>query len=117
LIGDAAHTVHPLAGQGVNLGFADSANLASCIIEGMKTGQDIGSLTVLRNYEKQRMASNLLMMAGIDSLKRMFDSRFLPVTFARNVGLHFTNSITPLKQGIIKQAMGLGKVDVSQIGK
>lgn len=115
IIGDAAHTVHPLAGQGVNLGFADAASLASTIIEGVQTGQDIGSIVVLKNYEKQRMLSNLAMMTGIESIKRLFDSNFMPFTVARNIGLSITNAFSPVKQQLMKYAMG-STVDISKIG-
>jgi len=115
IIGDAAHTVHPLAGQGVNLGFADAATLATIIIESIQSGQDIGSLIVLKNFQDQRMTSNLVMMTGIEGLKRLFDSSFMPFTVARNVGLSITNALTPIKQQIQKFAMG-SSVDVSKIG-
>jgi len=115
IIGDAAHTVHPLAGQGVNLGFADVATLATILIEGIKTGQDIGSTVVLKNYQDQRMSSNLLMMTGIEGLKRLFDSSFMPFALARNVGLSITNALSPVKQQIMKFAMG-SAVDVTKIG-
>ncbi len=94
---DAAHQVHPMAGQGVNLGFADAASLATVIIEGLEGGEDIGSLNTLRHYQYERMSSNFLMMAGIEGLKRLFDSSFFPITLARNVGLSITNAFTPLK--------------------
>jgi ubiquinone biosynthesis UbiH/UbiF/VisC/COQ6 family hydroxylase len=115
IIGDAAHTVHPLAGQGVNLGFADATALASIIIEGVRTGQDIGSTLVLKGYQEQRMTSNMAMMTGIEGIKRLFDSSLMPFTVARNVGLTITNAFTPVKQQLMKYAMG-ATVDVSKIG-
>jgi 2-polyprenyl-6-methoxyphenol hydroxylase-like FAD-dependent oxidoreductase len=112
---DAAHTVHPLAGQGVNLGFGDASSLATAIIEGVRTGQDIGSLIVLKNYQDQRMVTNLTMLAGVEGIKRIFESNFMPFTVARNLGLTITNAFTPLKQQLQKYAMG-ATVDVSAIG-
>ena len=124
---DAAHNVHPLAGQGVNLGFGDVAALTNEIILGIQSGEDIGSEAVLRRYQKERKAANVLMMAGnayeivisneigTDGLKRLFDSSFLPLTLARNVGLSLTNAFTPLKSQIVKYASG-SYIDVSLIG-
>jgi len=116
LIGDAAHTVHPLAGQGVNLGLADAATLATVLIEGMGTGQDLGSLSLLQRYQQQRMLSNIVMMAGIDGLKRIFESSFFPIALARNVGISIANLLPTFKREIKKHAMG-ECVDVSRVGK
>ena len=102
LIGDAAHTVHPLAGQGVNLGFGDAASLATEIIKGLDNGEDIGSLTLLRRYQRERINSNSIMLAGVDGLKRLFDSNLLPLTLARNVGLTLTNAFTPVKVSFLR---------------
>jgi 2-polyprenyl-6-methoxyphenol hydroxylase-like FAD-dependent oxidoreductase len=71
---DAAHNVHPLAGQGVNLGFGDVAALTVEIIQGIQSGEDIGSEAVLRRYQRQRKAANVLMMAGM--ICEIFESDF-----------------------------------------
>eukprot|EP01114_Cavostelium_apophysatum_P015636 TRINITY_DN4302_c0_g1_i2.p1 TRINITY_DN4302_c0_g1~~TRINITY_DN4302_c0_g1_i2.p1 ORF type:complete len:420 (+),score=85.57 TRINITY_DN4302_c0_g1_i2:148-1407(+) len=115
LIGDAAHTIHPLAGQGVNLGFGDVISLATHIIEGVETGQDVGSVPLLRKYERQRKYSNLGTMSAIDALKYLFDSSLMPVNLVRNLGLSLLNSVPIVKDQIAHLAMG-NNLDVSKIG-
>jgi 2-octaprenylphenol hydroxylase len=107
LIGDAAHTVHPLAGQGVNLGFADAAVLAEVLLSARQTGRDVGSLRVLRRYERWRKGDNLLMMYSLDGLKRLFASRLGPVQRMRNAGMSLTNAMPPVKHLFMRYAMGL----------
>ncbi|CAM6100606.1 unnamed protein product [Calypogeia fissa] len=106
LVGDAAHTVHPLAGQGVNLGFGDAASLVKIIGDGVKTGADIGQLALLEKYEKDRMWANVPMMAVLDGFQRVFSADFLPVQLARAVGFNAANYVGPLKRQIISFAMG-----------
>ncbi|CDH43457.1 UbiH/UbiF/VisC/COQ6 family ubiquinone biosynthesis hydroxylase [Candidatus Contendibacter odensensis] len=107
LIGDAAHVVHPLAGQGVNLGLLDAATLAEVLLDAITTGHDIGSLRVLRRYERWRKGDNLLMMAMMDGFKRLFGASLPPVQLLRNLGLSLTNATGPLKNLIACRAMGL----------
>lgn len=107
LIGDAAHVVHPLAGQGVNLGLLDAATLAEVIINATTSGQDIASWKALRRYERWRKGDNLLMLAVMDSFKRLFGTSLPPIALLRNLGLNLTNAAGPIKNQIARQAMGL----------
>ncbi len=108
LIGDAAHTVHPLAGQGVNLGILDAAALAEVLLDARAAGKDHASLAVLRRYERWRKGHNLLMMASMDGFKRLFGSDWWPLRAARNAGLTLTDRLSPVKHLIMAQAMGRG---------
>lgn len=108
LVGDAAHTIHPLAGQGVNLGLADVVSLISVIVEALNNKKDIGDLRVLRRYERWRRADNRSMLVAMDGLKRLFGSELSVVKDLRSSGLNMTNQITPLKNLIMRQAMGVG---------
>ena len=107
LIGDAAHTVHPLAGQGVNLGLSDAAVLAEVIFAALAQQRDIGSLATLRHYERWRKGDNLTMAAALEALRRLFDSGLPPLRWLRNWGLQLTNATSPLKNSIMRRAMGL----------
>ena len=107
LIGDAAHVVHPLAGQGVNLGLLDAATLAEVILDALDTGQDFASFKTLRRYERWRKGDNLLMLGVMDGFKRLFGNPLLPVRLLRNVGLNLTDTVGPLKNLIARRAMGL----------
>ncbi len=107
LIGDAAHTVHPLAGQGVNLGFLDAVVLAEEILKAHKQYRDIGRLSTLRRFERRRKGDNIAMLAAMDGFKRLFSNDILVLKLLRNTGLSWVNKIAPAKQLIIKQAMGL----------
>lgn len=103
LIGDAAHVIHPLAGQGVNLGLLDAASLA----EVLATHGDPGSQVLLRRYERWRKGHNLLMLGAMDGFKRLFGQTAAPLRALRGLGLNLTHRALPLKQLIIRQAMGL----------
>lgn len=107
LIGDAAHVVHPLAGQGVNLGLLDAATLAEVILDALNAGQDFASFKTLRRYERWRKGDNLLMLGVMDGFKRLFGNPLLPVRLLRNVGLNLTDTVGPLKNLIARRAMGL----------
>jgi len=107
LVGDAAHTIHPLAGQGVNLGLADVTSLLDVIVEALNDKKDIGDLKVLRRYERWRRADNRSMLMAMDGLKRLFGSELSVVKDVRSFGLNLTNKITPLKNLIMQQAMGV----------
>ena len=106
LVGDAAHTIHPLAGQGVNLGLADVESLMVVISDALNAKKDIGDLKVLRRYERWRRADNRSMLLAMDGLKRLFGSELSVVKELRGLGLNLTNKITPLKNLIMQQAMG-----------
>ncbi len=107
LVGDAAHTIHPLAGQGVNLGLADAAALAQTILDAHKAAKPINSMSVLRQYERWRKADNLAMMVAMDSFKNIFGSELGIVKEARNIGMNTINKLPVVKNTVIKQAMGL----------
>jgi len=107
LIGDAAHTIHPLAGQGVNLGFADAACLAEVILEATNQGKDIGALSTLRRYERWRKGDNLSMLTAMSTFKYVFGGHSPVLRVGRNLGLNLTNRLTPAKNFFIRYAMGL----------
>ena len=107
LLGDSAHTIHPLAGQGVNLGFADVAALVETLSAAAKRGNDLGSLMTLNKYQRQRKPENLAMMAAMEGFKRLFAADNLAVRLFRNIGLSQVDRLKPVKNEIIKQVMGL----------
>ncbi len=107
LIGDAAHTIHPLAGQGVNLGLADVKSLASVLVRAVQRGEDFTSEQVLSRYQRERKAANLGMLLVMEGFKRAFGSEDLNVRWLRNAGLKAADGLTPLKHAIMKGAMGL----------
>ena len=107
LIGDAAHVVHPLAGQGVNLGLLDAATLAEVLQDGLSAGHELGALRILRRYERWRKGDNLLMLGTMDSFKRLFGYTLPPIRLLRNIGLNLTDATSFLKNHIARRAMGL----------
>jgi 2-polyprenylphenol 6-hydroxylase len=107
LVGDAAHAVHPLAGQGVNLGFLDVQALLDNVCQAREQGRNLGGMRGLRQYERRRKASNLTMLAAMDGFKRLFSNRILPLVAVRNAGLSFVNNLGALKQFFVRYAMGL----------
>lgn len=107
LVGDAAHVVHPLAGQGANLGFLDAAALAEVVADAAASSVDIGSSRVLRRYERWRKGDNLATMWVMDGFRHLFSSTVPPVRFARSVGLGLTDALTPVKHVLVRRAMGL----------
>lgn len=107
LVGDAAHTIHPLAGQGVNMGLADAAALAQTIVDAHQQGRAINSKSVLRRYERWRKADNLAMMVAMDGFKHLFGSELGFVRELRNTGMNLVNNMPIVKNTAIKQAMGL----------
>lgn len=108
LVGDAAHTIHPLAGQGINLGLQDVAVLADEICSGRERSTSPGDLALLRRYQRRRKGENMLMMAAMDGFKRLFEQEALPLRWLRNVGMRGVGRIAPLKQRLIRHAMGVG---------
>jgi len=107
LVGDAAHTIHPLAGQGVNLGFADIRKLAEVILEDHKNGKAIGSFKTLRRYERARRGDNLLMLESMGAFKALFSNENTSLSNLRNLGLNITNKVAPAKHLFMRHAMGL----------
>jgi 2-octaprenyl-6-methoxyphenol hydroxylase len=107
LVGDAAHAIHPIAGQGLNLGFRDLDALAGLVIEALEDGRDPGAPELLRRYEQLRRPANLLMLAATDGLDRLFSTDFAPIRLARRLGIAAVNRTPPLKRIFIRQAMGL----------
>lgn len=107
LAGDAAHTIHPLAGQGVNLGFKDAAVLAEELVRGFNKGLDLGSAAVLGRYQRRRQADNLLTMATMQGFKELFGSDAPMVRLLRNEGMRWFDKLLPVKQHVMQQAMGL----------
>lgn len=107
LVGDAAHGVHPLAGQGVNLGFMDCAALAQALGDALDAGGDPGDRAALRRYERWRKAENLPAMALMDGLKRLFGNDDPALSWLRRTGLGLVDAASPLKRGLIRRAMGL----------
>lgn len=108
LAGDAAHGVHPIAGQGLNLGLRDAAALAETIVEGRRLGLDIGSEAVLARYQSWRRFDNALFTASFDVLNRLFSNDIAPLAAARRMGLDIVDSIAPLKRFFMRQAGGDG---------
>ncbi|MFQ2151869.1 FAD-dependent 2-octaprenylphenol hydroxylase [Aeromonas sanarellii] len=107
LVGDAAHTIHPLAGQGVNLGLLDAAALAEQILKHHGAGADIGLLANLRGYERWRKSEAARMLAAMEGLKRLFAGSNPLKKLVRGVGLCAVDALGPLKQSMIRAAMGL----------
>jgi len=116
LIGDAAHTIHPLAGQGVNLGVLDAVSLAQVIIKVDSMGADFASQPSLRKYERWRRGENTIMMFSMSGFKNLFSNEQSELSAIRNAGLNFVNSIPPLKNKFMRHAMGL-EGDLPDIAK
>jgi 2-octaprenyl-6-methoxyphenol hydroxylase len=107
LAGDAAHGIHPIAGQGLNLGFKDAAALAEVVVEADRLGQDIGALDVLERYQSWRRFDTVQMGITTDVLNRLFSNDIAPVRAIRDVGLGLVDRMPGLKSFFIRQASGL----------
>jgi 2-octaprenyl-6-methoxyphenol hydroxylase len=107
LIGEAAHVIHPIAGQGLNIGIRDIAALAEIIIDARRLGLDIGDPALLERYERWRRSDALMLAAVTDGLNRLFSNTIPPVRLARDFGLAVVNRLPPLKRLLMQHAMGV----------
>ena len=108
LVGDAAHTIHPIAGQGLNLGFRDAIALSELLIAAARQGDDLGAPSLLRLYQGRRRPDNLLMLAATDALDRLFSTDNPLLRLARDVGIAAVHHAPRLKRLFMRQAMGVG---------
>lgn len=106
LIGDAAHSIHPLAGQGVNLGFADAAALADALLAARRAGLPLAHPSALARYARRRRGENALMLHAMTGFERLFASQDPHVTVLRNAGLRLVDRVGALRQAFIRQAAG-----------
>lgn len=111
LVGDAAHSIHPIAGQGFNLGLQDIASLVESILYYNRLGLDIGTQAVLNRYSRERKPENMAMLAITDNLTRLFSSRFFPIKHSRRLGIGLINHLPPLQRFFIGYAMGMRKTE------
>jgi len=107
LAGDAAHAIHPIAGQGLNLGLRDVAALAECIVDAARLGLDIGLGDALERYERWRRFDNLVLAATTDGLNRLFSNDVPPVRLLRDLGLGLVNRVPAMKRLFMRDAMGM----------
>ena len=110
LVGDAAHAIHPIAGQGLNLGLRDVAALAELIVDTARVGGDVGSYNVLARYERWRRFDNFVLIAVTDSLNRLFSNDIGPLRLSRDMGLALVDKLPLIKKFLMRHAMG-------QVGK
>lgn len=104
LIGDAARAIHPIAGQGFNLGVKDIAALSDILEDADRAGEDIGHLTVLERYERWRRFDSTILALGTDALNRLFSNDIAPIRFARTLGLSSVNKVPALRDFFMRQA-------------
>lgn len=116
LIGDAAHTIHPLAGQGVNLGFLDAAVLAEELERACERGERLADVKVLSRFERRRMPHNLALMAAMEGFERLFQANPLPLRWLRNSGLKLVEQMPEAKALFVRQALGLSG-DLPELAK
>jgi 2-octaprenyl-6-methoxyphenol hydroxylase len=107
LVGESAHVIHPIAGQGLNLGIRDIAALAEIVIDARRLGLDIGDDALLRRYQKWRRLDALLLAAVTDGLNRLFSNSIAPLRLVRGLGLAGVNRLPPLKRFLMRDAMGI----------
>jgi len=107
LVGDSAHAIHPIAGQGLNLGLRDAEALAGLVLEAAGHGQDVGSPALLTRYQRRRRPANLLMLGATDTLDRLFSTDDRRVRAIRDIGIAAVHRMPRLKRMFMRQAMGL----------
>ena len=107
LLGDAAHGVHPIAGQGLNAGMRDVAALAEVIADAQRRGQDVGSTTVLEQYQLWRRFDNTALALATDSFNRLFSNDNPLLRLARDVGMAAINALSDARRGFMREAAGL----------
>ena len=107
LVGDAAHGVHPIAGQGLNLGLRDVGALAQVLVEAARRGEDIGALDVLERYERWRRFDSTTLALGMDTVNRLFSNDNPLLRAGRDLGMGLVNALPGLRRGFIRQAAGL----------
>lgn len=107
LAGDAAHVMHPIAGQGFNLGLRDVAALAECVVDAHRLGLDIGAADVLERYARWRRFDTLALLAVTDGMVRLFSNDLPPVRLARDIGLGIVQQLPGLKRFFMRHAMGM----------
>lgn len=106
LVADAAHGIHPIAGQGLNLGFRDIAALSDLLAQARDAGTDLGSPALLEQYQRARRLDNMAMAGATDTLNRLFSNTIGPVRLARRIGLKAVQKIGPARRFFMRQAMG-----------
>ncbi|HRK65181.1 MAG TPA: UbiH/UbiF/VisC/COQ6 family ubiquinone biosynthesis hydroxylase [Terricaulis sp.] len=106
LAGDSAHGIHPLAGQGLNLGLKDCAALAECIADGVSVGLDPGDVSILERYQRWRRFDNVTMALGMEAFDKLFSNSIIPLRVARRVGLAAVNAVGPARRFFMKYAGG-----------
>ena len=111
LVGDAAHTIHPLAGQGVNLGFMDAQALAREIRLAVKRQRPLGEFAILRRYQWARKGQNLGMMGAMEGFKQLFAQDALPIRWLRNTGMSGIDRLGFVKNRLMRQAMGIHRTE------
>jgi len=107
LIGEAAHVIHPIAGQGLNVGIRDVAALAEAIVDARRLGLDIGGDSVLERYQRWRRLDAIILAGVTDGLNRLFSNTIAPLKFARDLGLAAVNRMPPVKRLLMQHAMGV----------
>lgn len=106
LVADAAHGIHPIAGQGLNLGLRDIALLAELLVDARRAGTDYGDADLLETYQRKRRTDNMIMAAATDTLNKLFSNSITPVGIARKIGLRAVQRFTPARKFFMRQAMG-----------
>ncbi len=111
LAGDSAHGIHPIAGQGLNLGLKDAAALAETVLDAARLGLDIGALDVLSRYERWRRFDSVTLAAATDALNRLFSNDIAPLRALRDLGLGIVDAIGPARRFFMRHAGGaVGKL-------